>query len=451
MKTTHLLLSFFLMSISFCFSQNGTNDADFRGPMNTRDAPGIIDGVVIQEEVPVRSAVPYEYVRSADYVWSKRVFSKIDSREKINHELFFPFDYFDYEEDFDFGSDFNATMNSALWTRHNERYSLWTVILKHILMGDLRVYSPFDLESPKAAAGSPIRDGYQFKYPVASIAHLKSSNDGDAFYSDKSYQTRVLEKISNFSLGKSFELIDEYDQAFIITKTNQTFEEIFANPESLKMDLTGDEYTLQEVMDSGDDTPGLILQQKAEFEKAWKYTPVGQELETPPKIYLLGSQSIVGYHIKEDWFFDKERSVLDKRIIGIAPIASYVVENDQGNPTTQANQANIVYVNHKDGKKYNNGAEIGARTTFDTEMFWLYFPQLRDVIVNYFTYNEKSDAQWMSFDDLFWKRKFNAQIYRTSDKFDRNIEDYRFGVDALREAERIKGEIRKWEHDVWNY
>ena len=78
--------------------------------------------------------------------------------------------------------------------------------------------------------------------------------------------------------------------------------------------------------------------------------------------------------------------------------------------------------------------------TEEKEMFWLYFPELRNVIVNYYTYNDKSDAQWMTFDDLFWKRKFNAQIYRTSDKFDRNIEDYRFGVDALREAERIKGE-----------
>jgi len=89
--------------------------------------------------------------------------------------------------------------------------------------------------------------------------------------------------------------------------------------------------------------------------------------------------------------------------------------------------------------------------TEEKEMFWLYFPELRNVIVNYYTYNDKSDALWMSFDDLFWKRKFNAQIYRTSDKFDREIEDYRFGVDALREAEKIKGEIRKWEHDVWNY
>jgi hypothetical protein len=57
----------------------------------------------------------------------------------------------------------------------------------------------------------------------------------------------------------------------------------------------------------------------------------------------------------------------------------------------------------------------------------------------------------MSMDDLFWKRKFNSTIYKVSDKFDREIQDYKYGVDALYEAERIKEEIRKWEHDVWNF
>ena len=102
-------------------------------------------------------------------------------------------------------------------------------------------------------------------------------------------------------------------------------------------------------------------------------------------------------------------------------------------------------------KSVSEFAPIENEATIQLEMFWLYFPDLRNVMVNYYTYNDRSDAQWMSFDDLFWKRKFNAQIYRTSDKFDREIEDYRFGVDALYEAEKIKGEIRKWEHDVWNY
>ena len=58
-----------------------------RGPINV--APnGVIDGVVLKEEVPVRSKVEYEHVREADYVWSKRVFSRIDRREKINHVIF---------------------------------------------------------------------------------------------------------------------------------------------------------------------------------------------------------------------------------------------------------------------------------------------------------------------------------------------------------------------------
>jgi hypothetical protein len=35
--------------------------------------------------------------------------------------------------------------------------------------------------------------------------------------------------------------------------------------------------------------------------------------------------------------------------------------------------------------------------------------------------------------------------------FDRQIESYRTGVDALMEAEKIKEEIRLFEHDVWNF
>jgi hypothetical protein len=57
----------------------------------------------------------------------------------------------------------------------------------------------------------------------------------------------------------------------------------------------------------------------------------------------------------------------------------------------------------------------------------------------------------MSFDDLFWKRRFTSTIYKVSDKFDREIEDYKKGVDALYRAEKIKDEIRTWEIDVWNY
>ena len=35
------------------------------------------------------------------------------------------------------------------------------------------------------------------------------------------------------------------------------------------------------------------------------------------------SRDIIRYEIKEDWFFDKQRSVMDVRIIGISPVVYF--------------------------------------------------------------------------------------------------------------------------------
>jgi hypothetical protein len=131
MKTL-LIVSLSLLLSNICFSQ----DVPPRGPYNTLDG-GIIDGVVIKDEVPIRSAVSYEHVRSADFVWSKRVFSRIDAREKLNHEIFFPFDsYFALYEAPKTPDD----IDNPYWNKHQERWSLWTIIRRHILLGDLGVF-----------------------------------------------------------------------------------------------------------------------------------------------------------------------------------------------------------------------------------------------------------------------------------------------------------------------
>jgi gliding motility associated protien GldN len=142
-----------------------------------------------------------------------------------------------------------------------------------------------------------------------------------------------------------------------------------------------------------------------------------------PDTTWIMSDEIVEYRLKEDWFFDKERSVMDRRIIAIAPV-KYTKEIGP------------------DGKMQITGKE---------EMFWLYFPHCRFIFNNYFVYNSKNDAQWMSFDDLFWKRRFSSYIYKESNTMDRDIQDYRYGLDAIRESEVIKNEIRNIEHDVWSF
>ena len=82
------------------------------------------------------------------------------------------------------------------------------------------------------------------------------------------------------------------------------------------------------------------------------------------------SREIVQYVIKEDWFFDKQRSVLDVRIIGISPVVVAI------NPESQE--------------------VVGLKN-----LFWLYFPECRYVFQNFFVYNNANDSQRMSFDDLF--------------------------------------------------
>lgn len=135
------------------------------------------------------------------------------------------------------------------------------------------------------------------------------------------------------------------------------------------------------------------------------------------------SEDIVAWELKEDWFFDKQRSVMDVRIVGISPIV-YIKQKD---PTT------------------------GAETIMGTKnLLWVYFPELRYLIQNYFVYNRKNDAMRMSFDDLFWKRMFNSYVKKESNVFDRMITDYVTGTDALLESEKIKLEMQNIEHDMWD-
>jgi hypothetical protein len=353
----------------------------------------------------------------------------------LNHEIFFPFDEFD--------SQFKPPLNEAevdgpLWIKHQERWSLWTVILRHVMLGDLPVYRVAD---PNYNPAQIIEDGYQFKYPIERIS---GSED---YFLNEEYQNSINEVVAALGQGPVINVnIDGTDEKLQndpeITQSaqGQTFEVWFDSIVNLSFDPTRSD---------------MLTFDKADLEIRWNKSIAnggsGLMREDGP-ISFQSSEGITAYNIKEDWFFDKERSVLDKRIIGIAPVCKYTKTEPKQHKELRGNM--VVF---RDGvesfysQESSEFAPLESESTIQLEMFWMYFPDLRNVMVNYYTYNDRSDAQWMSFDDLFWKRKYNAQIYRTSDKFDREIEDYRFGVDALYEAEKVKGEIRKWEHDVWNY
>jgi gliding motility associated protien GldN len=126
------------------------------------------------------------------------------------------------------------------------------------------------------------------------------------------------------------------------------------------------------------------------------------------------------YWVKEDWFFDKQRSVLDVRIIGLCPLIE---------------------------KKTETGESTGA----DKPLFWIYFPEARPVFANAEVYMRHNDAERRTLEDLFWKRMFSSYVRKESNVYNRGIYDYKTGLDMLLEAERVKNDIFTYEHDLFHF
>lgn len=126
------------------------------------------------------------------------------------------------------------------------------------------------------------------------------------------------------------------------------------------------------------------------------------------------------FRIKEIWFFDKETSTLQVRILGIAPLID--VKDSEGN------------------------------FRYEKVMFWVYYPQARELFARnrVFTMGGNTNST-ISWEDLFEMRYFASFITKESNVYDRRIEDYARGVDALWESDRIKNAIFNFEHDLWQY
>ncbi len=54
-------------------------------------------------------------------------------------------------------------------------------------------------------------------------------------------------------------------------------------------------------------------------------------------------------------------------------------------------------------------------------------------------------------EDVIWKRMFDSYIIKESNVYDRNIAEYKKGLNALLEAEKIKENIFFVEHDLWHF
>ena len=144
------------------------------------------------------------------------------------------------------------------------------------------------------------------------------------------------------------------------------------------------------------------------------YEPV---IEIVPRKF--NPEDVVGYRIKEEWVFDKERSTLDVRIIAMAPITKL---------------------------RSSDGIEVG-----EIPMFWVYYPAIRDMLATTEMFNWKNSSSKISFDDFFIMRLFSSYIYKQDNVYDQRIQDYKTGRAAVMESQRIKNVLIDFEQSLWEY
>ena len=98
--------------------------------VNIKAQPGVFqpgdyrDGVYDKENSNNRRFIPYTHLREGDVTWEKRVWRKLDMREKQNQQLYYP-----------------ITLNAS-------RISLLQVLLKYILAGQITAFKDEEFLEP---------------------------------------------------------------------------------------------------------------------------------------------------------------------------------------------------------------------------------------------------------------------------------------------------------------
>lgn len=138
------------------------------------------------------------------------------------------------------------------------------------------------------------------------------------------------------------------------------------------------------------------------------------------------SYDISAYLIKGLWYFDKRQGELRYRILGLAPAAPDV--------------------NFIDSEDEANKEPI--------PLFWVFYPEVRNILHEAKSFNNENSAMPLSFDHLLNARRFSGYMYKEENVYgDREVKDYVAdnALMQLLESDRIKDKIRDFEQDMWSY
>jgi gliding motility associated protien GldN len=155
------------------------------------------------------------------------------------------------------------------------------------------------------------------------------------------------------------------------------------------------------------------------------YDSLGNVIGNKETTQEVNLDSFYKFHIKEEVIFDKQSSRLFWRILGIAPVKRVITAS---------------------------GVDLG-----ETELFWVYYPDMRPIFAKYYVYNGKNYGARMTWEDLFESRMFHGRIIKSTldNPFDTYLKNQTGLKDRpilqLLQGEKIQNEIFNYEQNLWSY
>lgn len=292
--------------------------------------------------------------------------------------------------------------------------------------------------TPIAAEEPPV-DGYYVKSDILDreVVPYSVIRPTDAAYVKRVWREfDIREKMNALYASPKSRLIDVIMQAVLAGELTAY------DPTPTADDPTGDSFKTRLAADQ------VLGRFGTDSTLVEQYDDEGNVVASRFEASSFNPDEVVRFRIKEDWIFDKQRSVFEPRIIGIAPLVSPKMDEITGGGFDDfGGEENTVDIPGLD-----TGNDVAALAADAYPAFWIYFPEARHVFVNKEVASRHNDATGLSYDDVFIKRLFSSYIIKQSNPEDLRIRDYiDNGLERLNEAERIKKGLVDFEQDLWSY
>lgn len=278
------------------------------------------------------------------------------------------------------------------------------------------VFAQFNILNAKAPGEIGVKTEAQEKYDNNTPLEYGYVDDRDILWSKMTWEKIVLDERVNFPLYYPVDTMN------IGKERRSLFDVLVKNIKNGTIkDIYADSYfTTKQTWDQVAEGMMKIDTADLGYEQFNAGEPISPEyIDTT----AITSYNVKEYKIKGLWYFDKRQGELKYRILALCPVIPdvYFIDSDDGDLI---------------------------------DAFWVFYPDVREILNTAKSFNNKNTAMPISFDHIMNSRRFGAYMYKEENVYeDRQIDEY-IPNDALMqllESDRIKTKIRDFELDQWQY